>query len=58
MVYQLKKDFPHWYGIARHMLGLRHGMPRARKWRQVWSDHRNKTLSPREVMQLAGEWEN
>ncbi len=45
----------HWYGIARHMLGLRHGMPGARKWRQIWSDHRNKTLSPREVMQLAGE---
>jgi tRNA-dihydrouridine synthase A len=43
----------HWYGIARHMLGLRHGMPGARKWRQVWSDHRNKALTPREVMQLA-----
>ena len=28
-----------WYSIARHMLGLRHGLPRARKWRQVWSDH-------------------
>ena len=43
----------HWYGIARHMLGLRHGMPGARKWRQIWSDHRNKALTPREVMQLA-----
>ena len=28
-----------WYAIARHMLGLRHGQPGARKWRQVWSDH-------------------
>ena len=28
-----------WYSIARHMLGLRHGLPGARKWRQVWSDH-------------------
>lgn len=43
----------HWYGIARHMLGLRHGQAGARKWRQVWSDHRNKGRSPREVMALA-----
>ena len=42
-----------WYPIARHMLGLRHGLPGARRWRQVWSDHRLKTLPPREVMQLA-----
>ena len=39
--------------IARHMLGLRHGLPGARRWRQVWSDHRLKTLSPHEVMALA-----
>ena len=31
-----------WYAIARHMLGLRHGQPGARRWRQVWSDHRLK----------------
>ena len=43
----------HWYSIARHMLGLRQGMPGARRWRQVWSDHRNKHLPPHEVMQLA-----
>ena len=43
----------HWYSIARHMLGLRQGMPGARRWRQVWSDHRLKTLPPHEVMQLA-----
>jgi tRNA-dihydrouridine synthase A len=42
-----------WYAIARHMLGLRHGMPGARKWRQVWSDHRLKTRPAREVMALA-----
>jgi len=42
-----------WYGIARHMLGLRHGQPGARRWRQVWSDHRLKGRSPREVAQLA-----
>ena len=42
-----------WYSIARHMLGLRNGLPGARKWRQVWSDHRLKGLSPHEVMALA-----
>ncbi len=43
----------HWYSIARHMLGLRHGLPGARRWRQVWSDHRLKVLPAREVMALA-----
>jgi tRNA-dihydrouridine synthase A len=43
----------HWYAIARHMLGLRHGLPGARRWRQVWSDHRLKTLPARDVMTLA-----
>ena len=41
-----------WYGVARHMLGLRHGLPGARRWRQVWSDHRLKARDPREVMAL------
>ena len=31
-----------WSHIARHMLGLRHGMPGSRHWRQVWSDHHLK----------------
>ncbi|MDB5937830.1 MAG: tRNA-U16,U17-dihydrouridine synthase, partial [Polaromonas sp.] len=39
--------------IARHMLGLRHGLPGSRRWRQVWSDHRLKTLDPHEVMAMA-----
>ena len=39
-----------WYSIARHMLGLRHGLAGSRRWRQVWSDHRLKTLPAREVM--------
>ncbi|MNV90891.1 tRNA-dihydrouridine synthase A [compost metagenome] len=43
----------HWYSVARHMLGLRHGMAGARRWRQVWSDHRLKVLPAREVMALA-----
>lgn len=42
-----------WYAIARHMLGLRHGMPGARQWRQVWSDHRLKHLPAREVWKRA-----
>jgi tRNA-dihydrouridine synthase A len=42
-----------WSSIARHMLGLRHGLPGARKWRQVWSDHRLKGLAPHDVMALA-----
>ena len=42
-----------WYAIARHMLGLRHGMPGARHWRQVWSDHRLKTQTAADVRRLA-----
>ena len=39
--------------IARHMLGLRHGLPASRRWRQVWSDHRLKGLPPHDIMALA-----
>ena len=42
-----------WSSIARHMLGLRHGLPGARKWRQVWSDPRLKSLAPHDVMALS-----
>ena len=42
-----------WSSIARHMLGLRNGLPGARRWRQVWSDHRNKSMDPRAVSDLA-----
>lgn len=42
-----------WYAIARHMLGLRHGQPGARRWRQVWSDHRLKHLPPHDVARRA-----
>ena len=44
-----------WSNIARHMLGLRNGLPGARRWRQVWSDHRLKGLAPHAVMALAHE---
>ena len=43
--------------IARHMLGLRHGLPGSRRWRQIWSDHRFKALSPYEVMAMAQQSE-
>ena len=41
MTEQAKQGVP-WHAVARHMLGLRWGQPGARKWRQVWSDHRLK----------------
>jgi len=44
-----------WPTIARHMLGLRNGLPGARRWRQVWSDHRLKGLPPHEVRARAHE---
>jgi tRNA-dihydrouridine synthase A len=31
-----------WSHVARHMLGLRNGLPGARHWRQVWSDPARK----------------
>jgi len=43
----------HWYAVARHLLGLRHGQSGARRWRQVWSDHRLKDLPARQVWRLA-----
>jgi tRNA-dihydrouridine synthase A len=42
-----------WPRIARHMMGLWNGTPGARRWRQVWSDHRLKDRPPREVQRLA-----
>ena len=42
-----------WHSIARHMLGLYHGQPGARLWRQVWSDHRLRQEKPLVVMQKA-----
>ena len=42
-----------WYSVASHMLGLRNGLKGARRWRQVWSDHRLKPESPRVVSQRA-----
>ncbi len=44
-----------WSNIARHMLGLRNALPGARRWRQVWSDHKLKGMDPHAVMALAHE---
>ncbi|MEO8922594.1 MAG: tRNA dihydrouridine(20/20a) synthase DusA [Caldimonas sp.] len=44
-----------WTHVSRHMLGLRNGTPGARRWRQVWSDHRLHSLAPREVSRRARE---
>jgi tRNA-dihydrouridine synthase A len=44
-----------WPQVMRHVLGLYHGLPGARRWRQVWSDHKLKEMSPAQVMALAHE---
>jgi tRNA-dihydrouridine synthase A len=49
---QLRHGVP-WQRIARHMLGLWNGTPGARRWRQVWSDHRLKQHAPADVAALA-----
>lgn len=43
-----------WSHVARHMLGLRHGQAGARRWRQVWSDHRLAAEAPTAVAAEAG----
>ena len=53
MVRQAQAHGTPWSAIARHMLGLRHGLPGSRRWRQVWSDHQLKSLNPHAVMLLA-----
>lgn len=42
-----------WALAMRHALGLWNGTPGARRWRQVWSDHRLKPMHPREVQARA-----
>jgi tRNA-dihydrouridine synthase A len=53
MEHRATHDGTPWTAIARHMMGLRLGKPGARRWRQVWSDHRLRALRPGEVMQRA-----
>jgi tRNA-dihydrouridine synthase A len=45
-----------WPHAARHMMGLRNGQPGARRWRQVWSDHRLKSEAPEVVSRQARAW--
>ena len=52
MAQQAARGVP-WFAVSRHMLGLRHGQAGARKWRQVWSDHRLKNHPISEVAALA-----
>ncbi len=42
-----------WSHASRHILGLWNGTPGARKWRQVWSDHKLKGDAPARVSDLA-----
>ncbi len=44
-----------WTHVSRHMLGLRNGTSGARRWRQVWSDHRLHGHAPSEVSRRARE---
>ena len=44
-----------WPSMARHMLGLRHGLRGARRWRQIWSDHQLKELPVRAVAAMAAQ---
>ena len=50
---RLQAGGQHWSQASRHMLGLWNGVKGARRWRQVWSDHKVKTLPPAEVSRLA-----
>ncbi|MFO0627381.1 MAG: tRNA dihydrouridine(20/20a) synthase DusA [Polyangiales bacterium] len=49
---QSRPEVP-WPHVARHMMGLWNGTPGARRWRQVWSDHRLKGEAPAAVQRLA-----
>lgn len=44
-----------WMSAMRHAMGLWNGVPGARRWRQLWSDHRQRDASPRALQQQAGE---
>jgi tRNA-dihydrouridine synthase A len=42
-----------WRHASRHMMGLRHGLPGARRWRQMWSDPKLSSQPPAVVQRLA-----
>jgi tRNA-dihydrouridine synthase A len=49
MIERAAADGTPWSAIARHMMGLRSAQPGARRWRQIWSDHRLREWSPADV---------
>jgi tRNA-dihydrouridine synthase A len=56
VAYMMREAAAHgtpWPNIARHMMGLYNGVPGARRWRQVWSDHHLKTMAPHQVQARA-----
>jgi tRNA-dihydrouridine synthase A len=50
---QQQADQVPWAHVARHCMGLWNGTPGARRWRQVWSDHRLKAQPAHAVLALA-----
>ena len=44
-----------WPQAMRHALGLYNGLGGARRWRQIWSDHKLKALRPGEVALQAAQ---
>jgi tRNA-dihydrouridine synthase A len=42
-----------WQHAARHMVGLMHGVPGARRWRQLWSDAARSGETPRALQRRA-----
>ena len=42
-----------WSQAMRHALGLWNGQAGSRRWRQIWSDHKLKGLSPEAVAEMA-----
>jgi tRNA-dihydrouridine synthase A len=44
-----------WSHASRHIVGLRHGEPGSRAWRQVWSDPALRPAGPAAVSRLARE---
>ena len=50
---QLQATGVPWGHASRHMIGLRNGLPGARRWRQVWSDPALKAGPPQEALRLA-----
>jgi len=51
----LERQGERWPQAMRHALGLWNGEAGARRWRQVWSDHKLKSLSPSKVAEIATE---